>query len=672
MIFTKQATSAFLLTAAAATLASSSASAQNDILWTGTGGGWRAMVAQSAYAQIFSNLGILAGQDDTIPQIKVVAAASGSAWFFTQFAFSENYYNAVVNGNATSLGQFTQAWMDAYATTQSNIPPTCGILQSLCDMGASSGPALAEVATLLPLAMAYNESWPEIVYAMFNATSNMAYNDPNMVNVKASSTDKLSQLSGVDVCFHTSLLPNARARDANTITYLANDYTNVSSSYTVPIAYDYCVGDTETKWLPDSWPGGNVYNLDKNVSFANSNVVGGFPMFPPNDSDGSYVTPQHDEGSDDTIVSLSPKEMSPPFGDDPTVIQISTASSSTVGYMSEEAASYFAQYFSITEYGIQHSTSLTEVQRVELKTAVDQLQDLLWSTGLLANAATMSGWIQANPATMPPATESNYWFTDGGYTDGPSAAHAIARYQQLYGTSTHIKLIISNQNYYTDNNNNILYYFNYQNDGTDPGDFIWPMGVGEGPQTNPQMSKQIFGEEMTAEELSGLFETVTGTNLTMAVLPLATTVDNGKCVVRNHNIIPRYLLNTTTDYLFSLLLYYTHIQMIMTEPFGVKAGQQVSIAVINLNSNIPTFVIGEKVIEAETPGLVSLAEAIASSQDLANKVSAFVGITTMTPTTTPATGSSLPSSSANNVVGSTKVTIFSWVVALLGLPLVIV
>jgi hypothetical protein len=534
MIFTKQATSAFLLLTAAATLASS-ASAQNDILWTATGGGWRAMVAQSAYAQMFSNLGILEGQDDdTTPRIKVMAAASGSAWFFTQFAFSENYYNAVVNGNATSLGQFTQAWMDAYATTQSNIPPTCGILQGLCDMGASSGPALAQVASLLPLATAYNESWPEIVYAMFNATSNMAYNDPNMVNVKASSSEKLSQLSGVDICFQTSLLPNARARDANTITYLAKDYTNVSSSYTVPLPYDYCIGDTETTWLPDSWPGGNVYNLDKNVSsFANSNVVKGFPMFPPKESDGLYVTPQHyDEDSDDPsmVVSISPEEMSLPFGNDPTVLQISIAASSTLGYMSEEVASYFAQYFSITEYGIQHSSELTEVQRVELKTAVDQLQDLLWSTGLLANAATMSGWTESNPITMPPATESNYWFTDGGYTDGPSAAQAIARYQQLYGTSTPIKLIISNQNHYTENDNNILYYFSDKslNDGTEPGDFIWPMGVGAGPQTNPQMSKQIFGEGMTAEELSGLFEPVIGTNLTMAVLPLATTVDNGK------------------------------------------------------------------------------------------------------------------------------------------------
>ncbi len=49
---------------------------------------------------------------------------------------------------------------------------------------------------------------------------------------------------------------------------------------------------------------------------------------------------------------------------------------------------------------------------------------------------------------------------------------------------------------------------------------------------------------------------------------------------------------------------------------------------INLNSNIPTFVVTEPVIKAETPGLVSLAETIASSQDLSDKVAAFVGINT--------------------------------------------
>jgi len=131
------------------------------------------------------------------------------------------------------------------------------------------------------------------------------------------------------------------------------------------------------------------------------------------------------------------------------------------------------------------------------------------------------------------------------------------------------------------------------------------------------------------------------------------------------------------------------------EPFGVKAGQQVSIAVINLNSNIPTFVVTEKVIQAATPGLVSLAEGIASSQDLSDKVAAFVGIastttaattaaaaggdsgnettTTATPNTTPDTEleqvpPSSPPSSAN-VVGSPMLSLISLTGLLLVLPL---
>ena len=109
----------------------------------------------------------------------------------------------------------------------------------------------------------------------------------------------------------------------------------------------------------------------------------------------------------------------------------------------------------------------------------------------------------------------------------------------------------------------------------------------------------------------------------------------------------------------------------------MKAGQQVSIAVINLNSNIPTFVVSEPVIQAATPGLVSLAESIASSQDFSDKIATFVGIDTTTisvpeetsdtPPTT-ATGqtaddaASPPSSS--NFVGNAMPLLLSWVVPL--------
>ena len=374
------------------------------------------MVAQSAYAQVFHKLGILAGSKpkikDNTPQIKVVAGTSGSSWFWAQFAFSKRYYNSIVLGTPKSLGKFTLAWMNAYATTQANISTSCvEQLQPFCD--AVGG----ELADGIPLVLYYNESWPQIVYAMFDAAS-ATYNDPNMVSVEASYEDKILQMAGVDVCFHTSILPNARAKVNNTITYLAKDFMNASSSYTVPLPYDYCVGDNVNAWLPGSFPGGNVYNINSSESFNGSDVSKGFPMYPPVTSDGLYVTPQLDK---DTAITLSPKQMSPPFGGLPTALQISVASSSTVGYISEEVASYFAQFVSIVDFGIQNDNSLTAEKRAELKGIVKNAQDFLWSTGLLANAATMGGWTKPNPATMPPADAKSYWFTDGGYTDGVSS-----------------------------------------------------------------------------------------------------------------------------------------------------------------------------------------------------------------------------------------------------------
>lgn len=82
----------------------------------------------------------------------------------------------------------------------------------------------------------------------------------------------------------------------------------------------------------------------------------------------------------------------------------------------------------------------------------------------------------------------------------------------------------------------------------------------------------------------------------------------------------------------------THDSRPHTESFGVQAGQNVSIAIINLNSDITTFVITEPVIKAETPRLVSLAETIASSQDLADRVAAFVGISGTSPSTMASSG----------------------------------
>ena len=46
---------------------------------------------------------------------------------------------------------------------------------------------------------------------MYDAAA-QTYDDEEFVSVKASSDEKLSELADIDMCFHTSLLPNARAK----------------------------------------------------------------------------------------------------------------------------------------------------------------------------------------------------------------------------------------------------------------------------------------------------------------------------------------------------------------------------------------------------------------------------------------------------------------------------
>lgn len=50
----------------------------------------------------------------------------------------------------------------------------------------------------------------------------------------------------------------------------------------------------------------------------------------------------------------------------------------------------------------------------------------------------------------------------------------------------------------------------------------------------------------------------------------------------------------------------------------------VSILVISLNSDIPTLLLTKPVIDHFTPALVDMVESIASSKELADRVSAFV------------------------------------------------
>ena len=89
--------------------------------------------------------------------------------------------------------------------------------------------------------------YDEVMYAMFEATST-AFDDPDFVKVRASSEDSLSELDGVDICFHTSFIANMRAKEANTITYLADNVSRVDTTWTVPLPRDWCSSGGTSEW----------------------------------------------------------------------------------------------------------------------------------------------------------------------------------------------------------------------------------------------------------------------------------------------------------------------------------------------------------------------------------------------------------------------------------------
>jgi len=109
----------------------------------------------------------------------------------------------------------------------------------------------------------------------------------NILNVRASHEEKIDQLKGIEICFHTSLMPNIRDSEASTITYLVEP--NTTNAYTVPLANDWCVSDYTSEWripLPQegiSYPVPNTYE-----EYAEKST---FPLFDPQDQDSQmYIS----------------------------------------------------------------------------------------------------------------------------------------------------------------------------------------------------------------------------------------------------------------------------------------------------------------------------------------------------------------------------------------------
>ena len=171
-------------------------------------------------------------------------------------------------------------------------------------------------------------------------------------------------------------------------------------------------------------------------------------------------------------------------------------------------------------------------------------------------------------------------FVDGGYTDGSSLALNVGKYQQSGDINKLMKVVLTNTNNNESGSHSsfLAYFSNPMNAGVEPGSYIWPSA------SSPMQSLQIFDTYLDEDLLGNLLEPIEGTNLRTAVVS-ATTIDN--------------------------------------TAYGVVAGQQVELLLIDLNTDIPTIILGADDVDEYTRPLSRMAETIASNDELVARVQAF-------------------------------------------------
>jgi hypothetical protein len=153
-----------------------------------------------------------------------------------------------------------------------------------------------------------------------------------------------------------------------------------------------------------------------------------------------------------------------------------------------------------------------------------------------------------------------------------------------------LKVIVTNNNYYTDTNTKFLSYFQTPfNQGIAPGDIIWPptaLAGGSTLNTNPWRSMQIFSDFLDDDLFVSQFQKLDATsNITTAIYE-ATTLAN--------------------------------------PAFGVQAGQRVRILLLQINSVVPTNFILPSVFRQFRAPLEDLAQEILQSSVLLQRIQAFV------------------------------------------------
>jgi hypothetical protein len=560
-------TDARLLRRRAATATTTAAKSDVVNRWASTGGGWRAMTSITAFANVFAQAGLLS---NTSSAFTSVSTESGASWFSTQFFYSQPYYEATITSTPDELSDFILQWMNTYLnmTEALGTNPQCDILDQYNMTG------LDIVRDYCNVFVYYNGDWAQFVNDMMEDAST-AYGDSYLISRLASADNRVSALSSTDLYVQTSLTANSRIRGTSdsTAVYLGPSSLTSSSTnpqvYSAAIAVQYSVSDDETFYYSTVSEHGidlEAYSQTVSNSFNFPNGYKEFGTFPATSQAALIDVP---EGSTSTGSFVLPFG-----GGDAEVGQIAAASSAAIGQISPLTPSTLNQYLSVYQEQLQQNGTAKE--RLAFDTAVDKF----YNNTLFDDISVCSQWPNK-------CGDVDGRFIDGYYTDSPTLALNIGQYQTREGgdLAKTLRVIVTNNNNYLYGPEPVLAYFNTSfNTNVSPGEFFWPspsvwcfpIGI---------LSPQIFEETLEMSDIDAVTESISGLNVTTAVLN-GTTIDN--------------------------------------PAFKTKAGQKVEILFISLNSFIPTDIIGVTEIEEYIQPLADMAKSISENQELVDRVSSFM------------------------------------------------
>lgn len=587
---------------------SDSADQRPLLRWASTGGGWRSQFACVGFANLFARSGLFV-QDGGEPSsasasasaFSAISTTSGASWFSTQLFYSNQFYRRVVHAqDGQELYDFVVQWMDAYLEVTlkvirdgreiSNITPdvverTCNVT----DLGGSNE-YIELFADICSIVVYLDGDWALFVDKMIAAAAE-SYGDVELGTIWASSDNRVQPLKRTDLLIQSALVPNTRIRSKvpgndqamtaaaeDAIVYVGPSYRDREDNriYSAPISAVYVVNATGTNHHYSTHVMNDelVVHNSKTPSQHSFTDWEEFHLYPaPNGTleiDGAAVL------EDGTGGSNAGDRFSPAFGGgDSTVIQVAAISSAAAGTFSPLVSSTFTHGLSAQRHAI-----VSEEGGIGRLKTFERAVARLYRLPILDKVAVCSQW--PNTCSARDGT-----FVDGYVADNPALANNVGQYHRSGGDlGRKMKVILTNTNQewgtsfqYTQ----ILHYFASPiNKDAKAGEFNWPPGM-----STPYQSPQIFQEAMNSATLDELLEGIEGSNMTTAVLT-GTTIDNPS--------------------------------------FGVRAGQQVEILLINLNEPITTYVVTPTIIRHFTEPLANMTKRIAENEELRRRVEAFVGL----------------------------------------------